>query len=173
MLYIKLQSAVKVNGQLLQITLLSDNQGVKLIEKKIFLLKEKFSSLTAEERYLTLIEMGKNLPPYPQELKKSIYIVRGCQSTLYLHAQLTESGALVFQADADALISKGLAALLISIYSNELPGTILETPPSFLSEAGILPSLSPSRSNGLAYLYKRIRDVALSSFSEAITSERK
>ena len=131
------------------------------IEKKIFSLKGKFALLpSAEARYLFLIDLGRALPPYPENLKTAEHRVAGCQSTLYLSSQL-ENGVLVFQADADALISKGLAALMIAVYSGETPETIVKIPPNFLAELGILGALSPSRSNGLAHIHKRMRDDTL------------
>jgi cysteine desulfuration protein SufE len=161
MLSIKLHIPVKVNAHLQLMVLLGDNWGVKTIEKKIFILKEKFALLSTEDRYLALIEMGRALTPYPKELKILKYTVPGCQSTLYLFTELNENGLLTFKVDSDALISKGIAALLIAVYSDELPKTILETPPTFLLDLGVLTTLSPSRSNGLAHIHKRIKEEAI------------
>src|SRR3990167_5556407 len=83
-------------------------------EKKCSEIKKKFALLTQELKYQELIKMGRNLPPFPKELKTEAQIVQGCQSTLYLHT-FFEKGKCFFQADADALISKGLAALLIAV----------------------------------------------------------
>lgn len=117
--------------------------------------------LTSEERYLRIIDLGRALPPYPDGLKKPDLQVQGCQSLLYLSSTFFE-GRLFFQAHADALISAGLAAVLISVYGNEAPEDILRTPPLFLKELGILGSLSPSRSNGLANIHLRMKRDALS-----------
>lgn len=133
---------------------------MKTIEKKIFILTEKFALLSTEDRYLALIEMGRSLAPYPNQLKILKHLVPGCQSTLYLFAELNENGLLTFRIESDALISKGLAALLTTVYSEESPKTILETPPNFLLNLGVLTTLSPSRSNGLAHIHKRIKEEA-------------
>ncbi len=130
-------------------------------DQKTEAIKLKFSSLaTAEERYHMLMEMGRRLPPLPQELKTPDRVVKGCQSTLYLHSFLKE-GKLFFEASSEALISAGLAALLIAVYSGETPETILKCPPHFISELGIPASLSPSRSNGLAHIHLRMKQDAL------------
>lgn len=127
---------------------------------KINKIKNTFTSLTPEQRYNALIEMGRNLPPYPNEWKTPDRVVRGCQSTLYLNSAL-ENGTLIFTASADALISAGLAALLIAVYSGETPDTILKCPPDFLQELGIVASLSPNRSSGLAHIHLRMKQEAL------------
>lgn len=132
-------------------------------QKKCLELKKKFTSLSVEARYQELMEMGKNLPPFPHELKTSDHIVQGCQSILYLTLKF-EGGKCFFEADADALISKGLAALLIAVYSGESPETILKCPPDFIGELGIGASLSPMRSNGLAQIYLRMKQEALKTF---------
>lgn len=120
-------------------------------------IKKKFQSLqTPEKKYEYLIELGKKLPPYPSELKTENRIVPGCQSILYLDAQIKEN-RIYFQIDCDALISKGLGALLIEIYNGLSPQEILLNPPLFLKELGILTSLSPHRSNGLASIYEKMK----------------
>ncbi len=129
-------------------------------QKKVTRIKEIFTTLDSEKRYLALIEMGKNLPSYPKEWKTPDRIVRGCQSTLYLNATF-EKGTIIFTASADALISAGLAALLIAVYSGESPDTILKCPPDFLHELGIVASLSPNRSSGLAHIHLRMKQEAL------------
>jgi len=129
-------------------------------QNKVLKIKNVFTSLSSEERYRSLIEMGRKLSPYPTEWKTQDRIVRGCQSTLYLHAAL-ENGTMTFTATADALISAGLAALLISVYSGETPETILKCPPDFLHELGIISSLSPNRSSGLAHIHLRMKQEAM------------
>ncbi|MBU6383420.1 MAG: SufE family protein [Verrucomicrobia bacterium] len=126
-------------------------------------IKEKFALLTPEKRYLELIRMGQSLPAYPKELKTPDRIVRGCQSTLYLAVSF-EGGKCFFQADSDALISKGLAALLIAIYSGFEAETVLKCPPEWISDLGLAASLSPTRSNGLAHIYLRMKQEAVQLF---------
>lgn len=126
------------------------------IAKKIELLEKKFFSCkTSEEKYLTLIEMGKKLPPFKEDWKTESNRVLGCQSILYLHTELKDN-KVFFHAYSDALISKGIAALLLSIYNDEEPKIILNTPPNFLKTTGIFTSLSPNRSNGLIELLKKM-----------------
>ncbi len=123
-------------------------------------LKKKFTTLSTQERYLTLMDMGKNLPAYEDRHKTTDRIVRGCQSTLYLYTELRE-GKLYFEAHADALISAGLAALLIALYSGEPPETILTQAPDIIKELDIGSSLSPNRSNGLANIHLKMKQEAL------------
>jgi cysteine desulfuration protein SufE len=117
--------------------------------------------LTAESKYEKIIELGRRLPAYPPELKTSDRLVKGCQSEMYLSTSLNKDGTVSFQAHTDALISAGLAALLLLAYSEESPETILGCPPSFLEELGIHGSLSPSRSNGLSSLFMRMKQDVL------------
>ena len=106
------------------------------------------------------MELGKSLPPLAQEHKTEGKLVRGCQSRLYLHAEL-RNGNMFFSAEADALISAGLAALLIEVYNGEAPETVLKRPPDFLQELGIESSLSPNRSNGLSHIHLRMKQESL------------
>ncbi len=129
-------------------------------QKKCEEVKNIFEPLTTEQRYQTLIEMGRKLPAFPAEHKTPDRIVPGCQSTLYLSTSYLNN-KLFFQCSTDALISAGLAALLMNVYSGESPETILKCPPTFLSELGIAATLSPSRSNGLAHIHLRMKQEAL------------
>lgn len=115
---------------------------------------------TSEQKYEKIIELGRQLPPYPIEFKTSTHLVKGCQSPMYMRAQLID-GKIHFQVCSEALISAGLAALLLLVYNNEPPEAILTSPPEFLEELGIHNSLSPGRSNGLASLMQRMKKEAL------------
>lgn len=131
------------------------------LEKKIELLHKNFSQhATLEAKHLWIIEKGRSLPPLDPAHKTESNQIRGCQSRLFLHSW-KDNEKVYFSAEADALISAGLAALLIEIYSGASPAEILKTPPTFLKEWGILTSLSPSRANGLSHLYLRMRSDAL------------
>lgn len=132
-----------------------------LIEEKIARLKDLFLPLkTPEERYQKLITLGSLLPPFLISEKTESNRVLGCQSLMYLSASSKE-GLIFFNATSDALISRGLAALLIFVYS-ELPGeTILTHQPFFLNELGIFASLTPSRSNGLMSLHLKMKQLSL------------
>jgi cysteine desulfuration protein SufE len=115
-----------------------------------------------DDRYQLLIAMGRTLPPYPSNLKTENNRVPGCQSILYLSSQVEEERT-TFQAHSEALISAGLAALLIEVYQHETPETILAHPPAFLEQTGIAKALSIHRSNGLFMIYKKMREQALNS----------
>lgn len=124
-------------------------------------LKKKFISLPSfQERYETIIEMGRRLPPLPPAARNEKNLVEGCQSLLYLETEFRDD-RIFFKADSEALISKGLAALLIEVYSGQAPETILKEPPLFLKEIGLHQALSPARSNGLASLFKKMQAEAI------------
>ncbi len=123
-------------------------------------IKKLFTSCrTAEERYHKIIELGKNLPPFDPKEKTSDRIVSGCQSIVYLSTKMHQ-GKIFFNASSEALISAGLAALLIQTYNGEDPAILIKCPPHFLQELDILSSLSPTRSNGLANIYLRMQQEA-------------
>lgn len=116
--------------------------------------------LSPQDRYQRIIELGRKLPPMPPEYKTDENIVKGCQSIVYLHSQM-EDGKIFYYAHSEALISAGLAALLIRAYSGQPPEVILKSKPTFLEELQILGSLSPSRSNGLANMFLRMQQDSL------------
>lgn len=113
-----------------------------------------------EARYHLLIEWGKKLPFFDPSWKIPEALVSGCQSIMYLHTEMKE-GLLFFSASSDALISAGLALMLISLYNEESPETIIKHPPSFLAQIGLTESLTPGRANGLASLYMKMKQEAL------------
>ncbi len=124
-------------------------------------IKEIFASCnTAQMKYEKIIDLGRNLPSYPADFKTPDRLVKGCQSQMYLFTSFSE-GRILFQAYSEALISAGLAALLLAVYNGEPPEAILSCPPDFLEELGIHGSLSPSRSNGLSSLFLRMKQEAL------------
>ena len=115
---------------------------------------------TPELKYQKIIELGKKLLPYPESLKTQDRLVQGCQSTLYLAATFNKE-LISFQAHSDALISSGLAYILIYVYSDLPPKVILKIPPQFLDDIGIPDSLSLTRSNGLSGLFLQMQQEAL------------
>lgn len=119
-----------------------------------------FSSISDEEKYSKLIEMGKKLPPLKQEYKIDENRVPGCQSTMYLRA-FQQADQIFYEAESDALISAGLAALLLQVYNGENAETILKCPPNYLEEIGISASLTPNRANGLYSIHLRMKQEAL------------
>lgn len=110
-----------------------------------------------EDRYKKIIELGKSLPEMPESMKTADNIVKGCQSQVWLFASLNEDGTMHLVGDSDALIVKGLVALLLNVYSDASPSEILVTPPEFLRALGFEGNLSPSRANGLHSMLKQIK----------------
>ena len=132
----------------------------KALAKKIF-----ESCITPEEKYQKIIELGKNLPLYSPLNKTSEHLVKGCQSTMYLHSYLKET-KMYFEVYSEALISAGLAAILLSVYQGEFPEVVLKCPPLFLEEINLCAALSPSRSNGLSSLFLRMKQEALKALTK-------
>lgn len=129
-----------------------------LIEEKIKKLKLDFETLsTWEEKYQKLIDMGKNWPGLPEDLKIEDLKVKGCQSQVWIKAELSADKKIIFRGDSDALLVRGLVAIVLSIYSNQTPHVILATDPLFLKEMGFDSGLSPSRSNGLYSMIKQVK----------------
>lgn len=129
--------------------------------KKQNQIKELFSQCPTEElKYQKIIELGRQQPPLPDRDKVPQNLVKGCQSTMYLRSRL-EGNVVKFDADSDALISAGLAAILIKVYSDETPETILKCPPNYLEDLGLSASLTPNRANGLYSVHLRMKQDAL------------
>jgi cysteine desulfuration protein SufE len=130
-------------------------------EKKQAEIKDLFAYCkTPEETYKKIIELGKKQSCFPMEERINENLVPGCQSIMYLHA-FFDGRLMHFQAESEALISNGLAALLIKVYDQEYPETVLQCPPNFIEELNITASLSPGRSNGLSSLYLKMKQKAL------------
>lgn len=113
-----------------------------------------------EDRYKHIIEFGKNLAPMAEQFKTDENKVKGCQSQVWLYAELTD-GKIIFHADSDASIVKGIVALLVNVYSKATPDEILATKPDFLDQIGLRQHLSMSRANGLNSMIKQISMYAL------------
>lgn len=109
-----------------------------------------------EERYKHVIDLGKSLPDLPADYRQDQYLVKGCQSRVWLHAQINSQGLIELFADSDAMIVKGLVSLLVRVYSLSKPEDVLTHPPTFISELGFQSHLSPSRANGLMSMVKQI-----------------
>lgn len=112
------------------------------------------------DRYAILIEMGTALEPLPEQDKVPANLIEGCQSRVWIKAVLNESGTLSLWADSDALIVKGIAALLLRVFNNQKPSDILSEELFFLEELGLKEHLSPTRSNGLVSMINRILQYA-------------
>lgn len=111
------------------------------------------------DKYEYLIDLGKNLEPYPEEAKTEDRLINGCQSKVWLDAKMKD-GKLVFSADSDAIITKGIISLLVGLYSGRTPEEIASSDFSFLDRIGLKENLSPTRANGLASMVARIRQTA-------------
>ncbi|MBQ5985546.1 MAG: SufE family protein [Bacteroidales bacterium] len=111
------------------------------------------------DKYEYLIELGKNLEAYPEELKTEDRLIKGCQSRVWLDYELRD-GKLFFRADSDAIITKGIISLLIGVYSGRTPEEIAGDDFSFIDEIGLSQNLSPTRANGLVSMIGTIRQVA-------------
>ena len=118
------------------------------------------------QKYEYIIEMGKSLPAIRPEYKIEENKVKGCQSHVWLHATMDE-GKMRIEADSEALIVRGLVAMLLRVYDNRTPQEILETHPDFIDAIGMKAALSPTRSNGLASMVKHIKAYALAYTSKS------
>lgn len=112
------------------------------------------------DKYEYLIDLGKNLAPYPDSSKTDDRLIKGCQSRVWLDYQVKD-GKLWFTADSDAIITKGIISLLVSIYSGRTPEEIASSDFSFIEKIGLKENLSPTRANGLASMIATIKAVAL------------
>lgn len=112
------------------------------------------------DKYNYLIEMGKALPGVEEEHKQDKYLIKGCQARVWLHAE-TRDGKVYFSADSDALITKGIIALLIRVLSGQPPRDIVDARMDFVEEIGLKEHLSQTRSNGLVNMIKQMKLYAL------------
>lgn len=113
-----------------------------------------------EERYQYMIDLGKTLPLIDNQYKTDEYIIKGCQSKVWIHADIKD-GKVIFTADSDAIITKGIIAILIRVFSNQSPKDIIEANMDFIDEIGLKEHLSPTRANGLVSMIKQIRMYAI------------
>ena len=112
------------------------------------------------QRYEYMIELGKSLPLIDPEYKTEENIIKGCQSKVWIHADL-EGDKLVFTADSDEIITKGIIAVLIRVFSNQHPDAILGADTSFIDKIGLKEHLSPTRANGLVSMIKQLKMYAI------------
>ena len=112
------------------------------------------------DKYQMIIDLGNELPPLDPAYKTDDNLIDGCQSRVWLHAEFKE-GLLYFEADSDAIITKGLIGLLIRVLSEHTPKEILDCDVHFIDEIGLTQHLSPTRSNGLLSMLKQIKTYAL------------
>lgn len=112
------------------------------------------------DKYTYLIEMGKSLPLIDEKYKTNQFVITGCQSQVWLYAELKE-GRIVFSADSDAIITKGIVNLLIRVLSDQTPDDIIEAKLEFIDTIGLREHLSPTRSNGLTSMIKQMKLYAM------------
>lgn len=112
------------------------------------------------DKYEYLIDLGKNLEAYPEECKTEDKLIKGCQSRVWLDYKV-QYGRIYFKADSDAIITKGIISLLISVYSGRTPEEIASSDFGFIEKIGLKENLSPTRANGLASMIATIKAVAL------------
>ena len=113
-----------------------------------------------DERFQYVIDLGKGLPLIEEKYKVDENTIKGCQSKVWLHGEIIED-KIVFTADSDAIITKGIIAVLIRAFSNQKPLDILEADTKFIDEIGLQDQLSPTRANGLVSMIKQIKMYAL------------
>lgn len=112
------------------------------------------------QRYEYMIELGKSLPLIEEKYKTEDNLIKGCQSKVWVHAEL-EGENLIFTADSDAIITKGIIAILIRAFSNQHPKDIIEADTAFIDEIGLKEHLSPTRANGLVSMIKQLKMYAV------------
>jgi cysteine desulfuration protein SufE len=113
------------------------------------------------QKYEYIIDLGKDLPLIQEHYKTEENLIKGCQSRVWLHAELDNNGRLDLSADSDAIITKGLIALVIQVLNNELPPDAAKADLHFVKDIGLSEHLSPTRSNGLASMIQQIKNYAL------------
>jgi len=112
------------------------------------------------DKYQLLIDMGNSLEPLDEQYKQPQYLIEGCQSRVWLHADFID-GKVVLKAESDTVIVKGIVTLLVRVLSGRTPQEVLDTDLYFIDKIGLKEHLSPTRSNGLVSMVKQIRNYAL------------
>ncbi|WP_159022395.1 SufE family protein [Formosa sp. L2A11] len=113
-----------------------------------------------EERYQYMIDLGKTLPLIDAEYKTDDNLINGCQSKVWVHAEMKDN-SVIFTADSDAIITKGIIAILIRSFSNQHPKDILDANTDFIDKIGLKEHLSPTRANGLVSMIKQLKMYAI------------
>jgi cysteine desulfuration protein SufE len=132
--------------------------AIKEIEQEIISEFEMFDDWM--DKYNYIIELGKTVPLIDEKYKDKPYLINGCQSQVWLHAKLVDD-KVVFSADSDAMITKGIVHLLIRVLSNNTPDEIINSELEFIDKIGLKEHLSPTRSNGLVNMIKQMKLYAL------------
>ena len=133
------------------------NKSLKEVEEDII---EEFAEFDEWlDKYEYIIDLGKSLDSYPEDKTTDEHLIKGCQSRVWLDAKV-ENGVLVFNADSDAIITKGIISLLIRIYSGRTPEEILSSDFSVVEKIGLKENLSPTRANGLVSMIQTMKKLA-------------
>ena len=137
---------------------MNDHKDIEEIEKEIV---EEFSLFDSwDDKYEYIIDLGKKLQPLEDQFKKDENKVRGCQSTVWLVADYKE-GKVVYKAESDAVIVKGLISMLIRVLSGQEPDAIVNARLDFIRDIGMMTHLAQTRSNGLLSMVKQMKNYAL------------
>ena len=112
------------------------------------------------QKYEYLIDLGKELSPIEEQYKTKDNLIKGCQSRVWLYAELTK-GKIIYTADSDAIMTKGIVAILINVLSGQTPSEIANAKLDFINEIGLKEQLSPTRANGLVSMIKQMKIYAL------------
>ena len=134
---------------------LSINELQNQVVDEFYLLGEDWT-----EKYNYIIDYGKRLPQLSEQYKTEENLVRGCQSRVWMHSYL-QNGKVIFEAESDAIITKGLVGLLVRVLSNQIPDDIVHADLFFIDKIGMKEHLSPTRSNGLFAMIKQMKLYAL------------
>lgn len=122
---------------------------------------DEFEGLTDwMDRYAYIIDLGNTLPDFPENMKTPENLIEGCQSRVWIHADRDKDGIITFQADSDALIVKGIVALLLRVLSGHTAREIADAELTFIDQIGLGEHLSPTRSNGLRAMVKEMKNYA-------------
>lgn len=108
------------------------------------------------QKYEHLIELGKSLPMIDEKNRTDDKLIKGCQSRVWMHSEF-KNGKVLFTADSDAIITKGMVALMVRVLSNHTPDEIINTKLNFIEKIGLTQHLSPTRSNGLLNMIKQMK----------------
>ena len=112
------------------------------------------------QRYEYIIELGKSLPLIDPQYKTEDNLIKGCQSKVWVHASLKED-KIIFTADSDAILTKGVIAILVRVFSNQSPKDIIDSDTNFIDRIGLKEHLSPTRANGLVSMIKQLKLYAI------------
>ena len=112
------------------------------------------------QKYEYIIELGKTIKPIDDKNKVDSNLIKGCQSKLWLHAEL-KNGKVIYTADSEAIITKGIAAVLLRVFSNQTPVDIINSDVDYIDKIGLKEHLSPTRANGLVSMVKQLKYYAL------------